>query len=66
MNQINHHHFNIFIFIYFNIEAGNITFSPIDFVNPMVGTQSTYGQSTGITYPVIASPLGMNAWIPQT
>ena len=38
----------------------------VDYVNPLVGTQSTYELSTGNTYPAIAMPWGMNFWTPQT
>lgn len=41
-------------------------FDPADWVNPLVGTQSTYSLSTGNTYPAIAMPWGMNFWTPQT
>lgn len=40
--------------------------NPVDFVNPLIGTQSTYFLSSGNTYPVIAMPWGMNFWSPQT
>lgn len=36
------------------------------YVNPLVGTQSTFELSTGNTYPAIARPWGMNFWTPQT
>lgn len=39
---------------------------PIDWVNPLVGTDSDYGISNGNTYPAIAMPWGMNFWTPQT
>ena len=42
------------------------TFDPVEFVNPLMGTQSTYELSTGNTYPAIARPWGMNFWTPQT
>ena len=38
----------------------------VDYVNPMVGTMSTYSLSTGNTYPAVAVPWGMNFWTPQT
>ena len=41
-------------------------FSPVDYVNPLVGTQSSFALSTGNTYPAIARPWGMNFWTPQT
>ena len=37
-----------------------------DYVNPLMGTQSTYEFSAGNTYPAIARPWGMNFWTPQT
>ena len=39
---------------------------PVEYVNPLMGTQSTYELSTGNTYPAIARPWGMNFWMPQT
>ena len=39
---------------------------PVDYVNPLMGTASTYELSTGNTYPAIALPWGMNFWTPQT
>ncbi|WP_420828332.1 GH92 family glycosyl hydrolase [Flavobacterium potami] len=39
---------------------------PIDWVNPLIGTDSDYGISNGNTYPAIAMPWGMNFWTPQT
>ena len=39
---------------------------PVDYVNPLVGTASTYEISTGNTYPAVAVPWGMNFWTPQT
>ncbi|MCI7786402.1 MAG: GH92 family glycosyl hydrolase, partial [Prevotella sp.] len=39
---------------------------PVDFVNPLVGTESKVSLSTGNTYPAIAMPWGMNFWMPQT
>jgi len=40
--------------------------SPIDYVNPLMGTQSHYELSNGNTYPAVALPWGMNFWTPQT
>ena len=39
---------------------------PVQYVNPLVGSHSTGGLSTGNTYPAIALPWGMNFWTPQT
>lgn len=40
--------------------------SPIDYVNPLMGSDSNYSLSNGNTYPAIAMPWGMNFWTPQT
>lgn len=40
--------------------------SPVDYINPLMGTQSHYDLSNGNTYPAIALPWGMNTWTPQT
>lgn len=40
--------------------------NPVDYVNPLVGSHSTFELSTGNTYPAIAMPWGMNFWVPQT
>ena len=42
------------------------TGEPVDYVNPLMGTQSTYELSSGNTYPSIGLPWGMNYWTPQT
>lgn len=42
------------------------SFSPVDHVSTLVGTDSKYELSTGNTYPAIALPWGMNFWSPQT
>jgi predicted alpha-1,2-mannosidase len=52
------------IFIFCNTFAQ--TFSPVDYVNTLMGTDSEYILSTGNTYPAIARPWGMNFWTPQT
>ena len=39
---------------------------PVDLVNMLMGTESTFALSTGNTYPAIALPWGMNYWVPQT
>ncbi|WP_390893843.1 GH92 family glycosyl hydrolase [Prevotella multiformis] len=40
--------------------------SPVDYVNPLVGTESKSELSTGNTYPAVALPWGMNFWTAQT
>lgn len=39
---------------------------PIDFVNPLMGTDSKFELSNGNQYPVVALPWGMNFWSAQT
>src|SRR6195952_4845553 len=40
--------------------------SPVDYINPLMGTDSKPALSNGNTYPAIALPWGMNFWTPQT
>ncbi|NJY61871.1 glycoside hydrolase family 92 protein [Salinimicrobium sp. CDJ15-81-2] len=40
--------------------------NPVDWVEPLMGTDSHYSLSHGNTYPAIARPWGMNFWTPQT
>ncbi|WP_461096992.1 GH92 family glycosyl hydrolase [Spirosoma luteolum] len=39
---------------------------PVEWVNPLMGTDSKPSLSTGNTYPAITLPWGMNCWMPQT
>lgn len=39
---------------------------PVQYVNTLTGTASTYEFSSGNTYPAVAVPWGMNFWTPQT
>jgi predicted alpha-1,2-mannosidase len=50
-------------------EKSNITKnkkSLVDYVNPLMGTDSDFSLSNGNTYPVIATPWAMNFWTPMT
>ena len=38
----------------------------VDYVNPLMGTDSKKSMSNGNTYPAIAKPWGMNFWTPMT
>jgi predicted alpha-1,2-mannosidase len=38
----------------------------VDYVNPLMGTDSDFNLSNGNTYPAIATPWGMNFWTPMT
>ncbi|RZT91868.1 putative alpha-1,2-mannosidase [Ancylomarina subtilis] len=40
--------------------------SLVDWVNPLMGTDSDYSLSNGNTYPAVALPWAMNFWTPQT
>ncbi|MDO1512181.1 GH92 family glycosyl hydrolase [Maribacter confluentis] len=54
------------LFISVNAQENTNTFSPVDWVNPLMGTDSDHSLSNGNTYPAIAMPWGMNFWTPQT
>jgi predicted alpha-1,2-mannosidase len=64
----------IFIILLFcvnlKIEAQKNTFIEskdlVDFVNPLMGTDSSFDLSNGNTYPAIATPWAMNFWTPMT
>lgn len=40
--------------------------NPVDWVNPLIGSDSDHNLSNGNTYPAIAMPWAMNFWTPQT
>jgi len=46
--------------------AQDKTLDPVEYVNPLMGTQSLPNLSNGNTYPAICRPWGMNFWTPQT
>jgi len=46
--------------------SGNTKIFYVDYVNPLVGSDSEFALSNGNTYPAIATPWGMNFWTPQT
>lgn len=48
------------------VEKNESVSDPVEYVSPLVGTQSSFELSTGNTYPAIARPWGMNFWTPQT
>jgi predicted alpha-1,2-mannosidase len=57
---------SIFLLLQFAFFAHAQTFSPVDYINPLMGTASKPELSTGNTYPSISLPWGMNCWMPQT
>jgi len=54
------------LFICFVLVSAAQSDSPVDEVNPLMGSDSNHALSNGNTYPVIARPWGMNFWTPQT
>ena len=54
----------LFIFLVDHAVYGQT--DPVDYVNPLMGTDSKPDLSNGNTYPAIAVPWGMNMWTPQT
>ena len=60
--------FSIFILSALSISAQQNpqTSDFVDYVNPLMGTDSKPELSNGNTYPAIALPWGMNLWTPQT
>lgn len=48
------------------IKTTDKTTNVVDYVNPLMGTDSDYSLSNGNTYPVIATPWAMNFWTPMT
>lgn len=48
------------------VNAQEKTIDPVEYVNPLMGTQSLPNLSNGNTYPAICRPWGMNFWTPQT
>ncbi|GAC11793.1 GH92 family glycosyl hydrolase [Paraglaciecola chathamensis] len=51
-------------------EAESVAVAPsvdlVDYVNPLMGTDSKFSLSNGNTYPAIATPWAMNFWTPMT
>jgi len=56
----------IFLSVLFFIHQFSFAENYVDYVNPLMGTQSEFALSTGNTYPLIGMPWGMNSWTPQT
>ena len=48
------------------VAAVNEAFDPVEYVNPLMGTQSSFELSTGNTYPAIARPWANKFCTPQT
>jgi len=56
----------LILFVTICNQLANAQTSPVDYVNPLMGTDSKVDLSNGNTYPSIAVPWGMNMWTPQT
>ncbi|RYY36483.1 MAG: glycoside hydrolase family 92 protein [Sphingobacteriaceae bacterium] len=56
---------SVLSFSAFAQQTSNIT-DPVEWVNPLMGTDSEPALSNGNTYPAVAVPWGMNMWTPQT
>lgn len=59
-----------FLALFAGFQAGAQTVptvtDPVEWVNPLMGTDSKVSLSNGNTYPAVATPWGMNFWMPQT
>ncbi len=58
------------IFCFFNVcmyaQTVDKVDDPVEWINPLMGSDSKFELSNGNTYPSIALPWGMNFWVPQT
>ncbi|WP_348811427.1 GH92 family glycosyl hydrolase [Flavobacterium maritimum] len=61
----NNFFFSVFLLVSFFANAQK-NIDAVDYVNPLMGTQSVHSLSNGNTYPAISRPWGMNFWTPQT
>src|SRR6478752_5260643 len=57
---------HLILFAIFITQITNAQTDPVDYVNPLMGTDSKVDLSNGNTYPAIAVPWAMNMWTPQT
>ncbi len=57
---------SLFIFSAASTQLVTKVSDPVEWVNPLMGTESKPSLSNGNTYPAIAVPWGMNFWMPQT
>ena len=58
--------FFLYIFIFFISKTTIANEDYVKYVNPLIGTDTSFELSNGNTYPAIARPWGMNFWTPQT
>ncbi|WP_304138314.1 GH92 family glycosyl hydrolase [Mesonia mobilis] len=55
-----------YFLFFFLVTSLLIAQEPVDYVNPLMGTDSKVSLSNGNTYPAVGLPWGMNLWTPQT
>ncbi len=60
--------FAVLVTIIFTVNSQVVTAisDPVEWINPLMGTDSKPSMSNGNTYPSICVPWGMNFWMPQT
>lgn len=56
----------VYTILLVSCKSEKTAFSPVDYVNPLMGTESSFEFSHGNTYPAVAVPWGTNFWSPQT
>ncbi len=56
----------LFLIAFASLSSPAQSFDPVEWVNPLMGTDSKPSLSNGNTYPSICVPWGMNFWTPQT
>jgi len=56
----------LLLFITANAQLVHTVSDPVEYINPLMGTDSKPDLSNGNTYPAIGLPWGMNMWTPQT
>ena len=52
-------------FIFFITKTTIANEDYVKYVNPLIGTDTSFELSNGNTYPAIARPWGMNFWTPN-
>ncbi|CAN5398627.1 GH92 family glycosyl hydrolase [soil metagenome] len=60
--------FGVLLTLNFTVNSQIVTAisDPVEWINPLMGTDSKPSMSNGNTYPSICVPWGMNFWMPQT
>jgi predicted alpha-1,2-mannosidase len=56
----------VFSLVYVEGQLVSKLTDPVEWVNPLMGTDSKHSLSNGNTYPSVCVPWGMNFWMPQT